>query len=1086
MRRFFLTIISLLVAVGTFAQRGTCGSGVSWKLTDGVLTISGNGEMDFGSKDPSWEVYKDDITKVVVEGGVKNVASSAFNDYDSIRVLELDEGVEKIGVDAFYGCDSIKDLTLPESIREIETGAFSDVSISILTIPEGLETIDAAAFERCNNLTTVNWNAISATVTFSKGWGPFCGRMSSGSCPITEVNFGKNVVCIPNNLFYDISTLETVRTSGSISKVSGGAFGGTSWLNMQPDGPVYIDKALYTYRGAMTKATSIVVPEGIESITGGAFSGENYLVSVTLPSTMKYVGEDVFSGCSGLGSVTWNAEDCHIAPSTTYTGAEISPFSDAALYEVIFGDKVKRIPDYTFSECNGLEEIVLPSSLVSIGKEAFKGCILPTSLKFGEAMQTIGTRAFAGCESIETIEFNEGLDSINSYAFSRCSNLKSIILPESLKYLSYGAFCGNANLKHVNYNAVDCETDGWSKWEQAIFEDVILESFTIGDKVTRIPSYICGGRGSLTEVVIPASVKVIERLAFSDCSGIESLTIGENVDTIHRQAFNGCTGVKNLTWNAVNPVMDDAWETATERFIPSTVIEKLTLGERVEEIPKSLCDDCAQLAEVTIPSSVTTIGKFAFSNTGITELYLPANVKEIYQSAFANSQLKRVIIPSNEVPQVYMPFYGCNALESILVPDVEAFNEDTEWAKYSSVIMPMVSFTNDHFVYSGKLPETEVVNNLAGYTLQLGQMDLTKDAGTYTAWAEASYSGPNAFTVNVPFRYQIDKGKLTLTPADVTMTYGDEKPAAYEFATEGLVNEETLADAFEVLPEFSTETPEHVEAGQYVICLANTPEAKNYDFTHTEGTLTVNQKQLNVAAVNATRVYGEATPEFELAYEGFAFDDDASSLDYPLEAFCSADEYSDAGEYEIFVIGNDDKNYTFAFTAGVLTVTPAQQEIEWTQSLTDLHVGDSIALHASATSGLGVAFATDSLSICRISCVEGKYYLVCLAAGEAHVWASQEGNNNWQAAEQAERTLTITDVTVGMSGLEDCAAKVYAANKQIVVKGVNEGTPVSVNTLNGVQTYRGIAHGNEHRISIDKSGIYVVNVDGLSVKVSVK
>ena len=167
MRRLSLTLLSLLVALGLFAQRGTCGNGISWKLTDGTLTISGNGEMnDFSSSQrPSWDVYKDDITKVIIETGVTNVGGYAFENYTNLRQVELAEGIEIIGSTAFSGCEGIGLLTLPQSIREIGSNAFYGLGISALTIPEGLETISTAAFGNCKNLTTVNWNATNCSCT---------------------------------------------------------------------------------------------------------------------------------------------------------------------------------------------------------------------------------------------------------------------------------------------------------------------------------------------------------------------------------------------------------------------------------------------------------------------------------------------------------------------------------------------------------------------------------------------------------------------------------------------------------------------------------------------------------------------------------------------------------------------------------------------------------------------------------------------------------------------------------------------------------------------------------------------------------
>ena len=67
----------LCVSLGVSAQRGSCGTGVSWALADGTLTISGEGNMTdftdprYGSSNlPSWDIYKDNIVKVVIEGGV--------------------------------------------------------------------------------------------------------------------------------------------------------------------------------------------------------------------------------------------------------------------------------------------------------------------------------------------------------------------------------------------------------------------------------------------------------------------------------------------------------------------------------------------------------------------------------------------------------------------------------------------------------------------------------------------------------------------------------------------------------------------------------------------------------------------------------------------------------------------------------------------------------------------------------------------------------------------------------------------------------------------------------------------------------
>ena len=91
----------LCVSLGVSAQRGSCGTGVSWALADGTLTISGEGNMTdftdprYGSSNlPSWDIYKDNIVKVVIEGGVKHVGSYAFYDYSNLQAVTFAEGVK--------------------------------------------------------------------------------------------------------------------------------------------------------------------------------------------------------------------------------------------------------------------------------------------------------------------------------------------------------------------------------------------------------------------------------------------------------------------------------------------------------------------------------------------------------------------------------------------------------------------------------------------------------------------------------------------------------------------------------------------------------------------------------------------------------------------------------------------------------------------------------------------------------------------------------------------------------------------------------------------------------------------------------
>ena len=85
---------------------GTCGDSAKWKFADGVLTIYGTGDMNYGTSlaDLPWYDLREEITSVVVDEGVTSIGASAFYGIDSIKTVSLPEGLLSIGNCAFQNC----------------------------------------------------------------------------------------------------------------------------------------------------------------------------------------------------------------------------------------------------------------------------------------------------------------------------------------------------------------------------------------------------------------------------------------------------------------------------------------------------------------------------------------------------------------------------------------------------------------------------------------------------------------------------------------------------------------------------------------------------------------------------------------------------------------------------------------------------------------------------------------------------------------------------------------------------------------------------------------------------------------------
>ena len=159
---------------------------------------------------------------------------------------------------------------------------------------------------------------------------------------------------------------------------------------------------------------------------------------------------------------------------------------------------------------------------------------------------------------------------------------------------------------------------------------------------------ITGYSGDNEIINIPSTIndkKVtsIGDYAFSDCSGLTSVTIPDSVTSIGNCAFDGCSGLTNVTIpNSVTSIGDYA-------FCKCSGLTSITIPNSVTSIGNSAFYNCKSLTSITIPDSVTSIGDYAFSDcSGLTSITIPDSVTSIGNCAFYScSSLKNITVSSN-------------------------------------------------------------------------------------------------------------------------------------------------------------------------------------------------------------------------------------------------------------------------------------------------------------------------------------------------------------------------------------------------------------------------------------------------------
>ena len=157
MKQIYILLIALLMGLSANAEKsGSCGPNLKWHLTDdGVLTITGNGEMDDYYIFSPWR--DSDVKRIIIGNRVTTIGQTAFSGCSSLTSVTIPNSVTTIGGWAFSICSSLTSVTIPNSVTTIGDNAFMGCSSLIsVTIPNSVTTIGSEAFSDCTNLQKVN------------------------------------------------------------------------------------------------------------------------------------------------------------------------------------------------------------------------------------------------------------------------------------------------------------------------------------------------------------------------------------------------------------------------------------------------------------------------------------------------------------------------------------------------------------------------------------------------------------------------------------------------------------------------------------------------------------------------------------------------------------------------------------------------------------------------------------------------------------------------------------------------------------------------------------------------------------------
>lgn len=709
---------------------------VDGRLSNIMATLRVNIKNPFVIENRTLVAYKGLGGDVVIpdDEGILYIGSYAFSlyttdmnipvtdeDYDANKIpggntkitsVVIPDGVTEIQKYAFYNCPNLVSVTLPETCKTIREYAFySNTKLETINT-EKVTLIGERAFASCTSLETIDLSNLYAV-----GVSAFLGASSLTSVDLSSLrNAGKEV-------FKDTTSLTNVIFNDN-TKLSYGMFinsGLTSielGMNRIPDfafancanlTSVVIKNDLISLGecafSGCTKLTSFVFEGEVEWIYDQAFYNCLLLQTLDLPNSKIKFGSYVFYKCESLDTIGFKEKtEIESIGGNTFKDTKLSRFivdSNNMLYTVKNDGSLLTSKDGSTiilaAPKASYGDLVIDSNITAIAKGAFSGVDAITTVTFQGTSIDIGDYAFANISGLTTVTLPTGSSTIGNYAFHSCSALTTVNnLANATAIGNYAFAISGITEATIGSNVNVCEG--------AFFKSSIA--------TVNINSNVELGMGvfqrcaSLRTVNMLGDNLIIGDACFSNDTALKTFDMSKIGDSIGNEAFYGCTALTTADLQNVKYIGNYAFADCSSLAsvaVPSVV----TIGEGA--FSRYADDGGAPIfATIALPQTLVTIAKGAFLGSGLTEVSIPSSVTTLGTYAFAfNVSLAKVTLPSTINTISEYTFAGCSKLTLINTGSIEHFGP---YALTSCTVLTNLNLSSAKSVGYGAFASTNLTN----------------------------------------------------------------------------------------------------------------------------------------------------------------------------------------------------------------------------------------------------------------------------------------------------------------------------------------------------------------------------------------
>lgn len=514
-----------------------------------------------------------------------------------------------------------------------------------------------------------------------------------------EIIFPSTLKSIGEYAFQSQKDLSYVEFPEGLESIGRNAFDGCAVLTFDGFPSTLRTIGQAAFRGCESQ-TSIVLPEQLDSLGYGAFQNMSSLKKAVLFCNIDSVPGAVCASCRVLTQV--------FLPKGAKIIGDYAFKNNYALDEIVLPQGLEKIGTQAFKD-GAISKIVFPASLREIGKSAFQGNPL-RHLECNEGLEIIEYGAFYGCNDISSISFPSTLKSIGGEAFGVSNNYFKIIakveIPSSVKNIGEWAFNCSAyapnnnigemivgdgiteipsralglpailtlgeNVKSIQNNSFGFVHDIYGKNIQNLrilrlkskTPPTVSEAFDVTDEIIDKLTVIVPD-GSKARYTTNARWKIFNIIEESE-SNIQVHVTGEYAITEEIRVQSGVMPSMVSKMKVTGKLSDSDWRLIRENMVSLISLDLSGISNTV--IPADAFKDMNLLTEIILPANITEIGDNAFYGCTLVDTpELPENVTKIGEYAFYNCQrLSITKLPDALESMGYCAFMGCTSLRSII------------------------------------------------------------------------------------------------------------------------------------------------------------------------------------------------------------------------------------------------------------------------------------------------------------------------------------------------------------------------------------------------------------------------------------